>query len=165
MEQHGLAADVVDMHRCDIPMVGRGSIDPTQLTDFQATLTNLWAKSELIILALPEYNWTNGGEFVNMIHQLGTKHFAHLFNNKTFALVGVSAGRGGRIPALDASVLLNKIISFTGQYSVVSPKIFEAHEVPNNLDESGNSLGNPVFDQTLREFLAYSLAVASRWSK
>jgi chromate reductase, NAD(P)H dehydrogenase (quinone) len=163
LEAQGANAEIVDMHLSDIPMVGRGALNVAQLTDFQENLVNAWAQADLVFMTLPEYNWTNGGEFVNMIHQLGNKNFAHLFHQKTFSLVGVSAGRGGRLPALDAAVLLNKIISFTGQFSIVSPKIHEAHEVPVNLDAQGNSLGNEVFDNTMRVFVEYSLRTARQW--
>jgi chromate reductase, NAD(P)H dehydrogenase (quinone) len=118
-----------------------------------------------VVFTLPEYNWTNGGEFVNMIHQLGIKPFAHLFDQKVFALVGVSAGRGGRVPAIDANVLISKVISFTGGYSVVSPKIFEAHEVHKNIDAAGNLLGNDIFDAAMTDFVDYSLKVANQWKR
>jgi chromate reductase, NAD(P)H dehydrogenase (quinone) len=156
-------AEVVSLENCDVPMVGRGSINPDQLTDFQQVLTEAWANADTVIFAVPEYNWTNGGEFVNLLHQLGGKAFAHLFHQKCFAFVGISAGRGGRLPALDGTVLLNKIISFTGGVSITSPKILEAHEVPKNLDADGNSLGNPIFDQAMADFVAYTAKVGQRW--
>jgi chromate reductase, NAD(P)H dehydrogenase (quinone) len=160
----GHTAQVIHMEQCDIPMVGRGSVDPAQLTDFQRIFTDQWAAADLVIFTLPEYNWTNGGEFVNMVHQLGGKAYAHLFHQKVFGLVGVSAGRGGRLPAIDASVLLSKIIAFTGGVSVISPKIYEAHEVPKNIDSNGNSLGNEIFDRGLVDFVGYSLTIAKQFS-
>jgi chromate reductase, NAD(P)H dehydrogenase (quinone) len=156
-------ADVVSLEHCDVPMVGRGSVQIDQLTDFQQVLTEAWSHADTVIFTVPEYNWTNGGEFVNLLHQLGGKTFAHLFHQKSFAFVGVSAGRGGRLPALDGTVLLNKIISFTGGNSITSPKILEAHEVPKNLDAEGNSLGNEIFDKGMSDFVTYTDRLAQCW--
>jgi hypothetical protein len=47
--------------------------------------------------------------------------------------------------------------------SVLSPKIFEAHEIGQNLSEESVSTGNPVFESGVRDFARYTMKVARRW--
>lgn len=152
-----------DFEEIDIPMVGRGSLDKDHLTDFQQKLLTVWGEADLVIFAIPEYNWMTSGEFINMLHQVGTKPFAHLFNQKVFALVGVSSGRGGRQPCLEMTVIINKLISFLNQYSVVSPKLFESHETGKNLDREGQSTGNEIYEKGMADFVSYTLKIARQW--
>ncbi len=163
IENKNHTAEIVDFHEFDIPSVGRGKIDIANLTTFQGHLTNVWQNAGLVIIVSPEYNWTVNGDLLNALHQLGGKDFAHLFDNKTFAMVGVSSGRGGKVPCLELTSVLNKIISFTNQYSVVSPRIFESHETPINLDADAKSTGNQIYENTVEAFLNYSIAVSNRW--
>lgn len=156
---------VVDFHLFDIPSVGRGVINKNALTDFQQALIGAWEQADLVIFVTPEYNWTVNGDLLNALHQLGSKDFMHLFNDKTFALAGVSAGRGGKIPCLELTTVINKIINFTNQYSVVSPRIYESHETPKNLDEHSKSVGNDIYEDTVKAFVDYSITVAKRWKK
>jgi chromate reductase, NAD(P)H dehydrogenase (quinone) len=165
LAQNGYAnTPIVSFEEADIPMFGRGSMKPDALTHFQQTLVSTWADADLVFVAMPEYNWMPTGEFINALSILGGKDFAHLFNNKTFALAGVSNGRGGRMPCLEMTTILNKLINFLDQYSIVSPRIFEAHEVPRNLDEESRSLENPIFEKGVQDFVTYSVKVANRWA-
>ncbi|RYF48836.1 MAG: NADPH-dependent oxidoreductase, partial [Cytophagaceae bacterium] len=91
---------VVTFEHYDIPFVGQGSVKPDQLTPFQQELTSAWEAADLVLFAMPEYNWTAPPQATNAIHQLGGPSFKHLFENKVFAMVGISNGRGGRQPAL-----------------------------------------------------------------
>jgi hypothetical protein len=59
--------------------------------------------------------------------------------------------------------VLSKIIGFLGTESVVSPKILEVHEVGINLDENGQSAGNPAFENSVSSFVMYSMKMAKRW--
>ncbi len=156
---------VVDFHHFDIPSVGRGIIKKDDLSLFQAELIGAWEKADLVFFVTPEYNWTVNGDLLNALHQLGSKDFLHLFNNKVFALAGVSNGRGGKVPCLELTTVINKIINFTNQYSVVSPRIYESHETPKNLDEQADSTGNHVYESTVKAFVDYALVVAERWVK
>jgi chromate reductase, NAD(P)H dehydrogenase (quinone) len=162
-EQEVKDVEVFDFRACDIPMVGRGHLDKNHLTPFQQQLHDTWAAADLVIFTLPEYNWSTSGEFINALHQLGDKGFVHLFNEKVFALVGVSSGRGGRQPCLEVTTMLNKLISFLHQYSVVSPKLFESHETGHNLDDEGHSTGNPIYEKGVKDFVNYSLKIARKW--
>ena len=155
--------ELLDFEGVDIPMVGRGSLDKEKLTPFQQKLIRTWEAAEVVIFTVPEYNWTTSGELINALHQLGGKPFASLFHEKVFALVGVSSGRGGRRPCLEMTILLNKLISFLNQTSVVSPKLFESHDTGKNLDEAGNSTGNGTYEKGVQDFLDYTLKIAHRW--
>lgn len=152
-----------DFEEIDIPMVGRGSLEKENLTDFQQKLLKVWGEADLVVFAIPEYNWMTSGEFINMLHQVGTKPFAHLFHQKVFALVGVSSGRGGRRPCLEMTIMINKLISFLNQYSVISPKLFESHETGKNLDADGNSTGNEIYEKGMADFVNYTLKIARQW--
>lgn len=156
---------IVDFHYFDIPSVGRGIINRDALTDFQRELLTAWEKADLIFFVTPEYNFTVNGDLLNALHQLGSKDFAHLFHDKVFALAGVSAGRGGKTPCLELTTVINKIINFSNQYSVVSPRIFESHETHKNLDENSDSVGNKIYEDGVKAFLDYSLEVTKRWLK
>lgn len=166
LEQSGEhTVSVCDFVNCDIPMVGRGDIDKNNLSEFQSDLIKKWEQAELILLVAPEYNWLTSGELINALHQLGKANFAYLFDNKVFGLSGVSSGRGGRRPGIELTTLLNKLISFLGQVSIVSPKIFESHETQNNLSESGESLSNARYEKGVEQYLSYTLSVARRWHR
>ena len=154
---------LVTFERYDIPFVGEGVVNKDELTPFQSELIQAWEAADLVIFASPEYNWTAPPQATNTIHQLGGPAFKHLFDNKVFAMVGVSSGRGGRQPALDMITVVNKIISFTNSYSIVSPKLYESHDTPLNLDENGQFFGHEVYEKTTRAFADYTLNVTQRW--
>ncbi len=154
---------LVTFEEYDIPLVGQGSLKKEALTPFQSELVSTWEVADLVIFAMPEYNWTAPPQATNTIHQLGGPTFKHLFDNKVFAMVGVSNGRGGRQPALDMTTVVNKLISFTNSYSIVSPKLYESHETDKNLDENGQFIGHEVYERTARAFLDYTLTVTQRW--
>lgn len=161
--QSGHEVKLYDFENYDIPMVGQGSLDPANLSEFQKGLVEAWSSAELVVFAAPEYNWTTSGQLINAVHQLGSPNFAHLFNDKVFAFAGVSAGRGGRLPAVELSMLFNKMINFLNQYSVVSPRLLESHETGKNLGNEGESQGNEAYDKACAAFVDYSLKIAERW--
>jgi chromate reductase, NAD(P)H dehydrogenase (quinone) len=160
-DQHEVT--IVSFEDYDIPFVGQAGIKPDALTPFQQDLIGAWTAADLVFFALPEYNWTAPPQATNTIHQLGGPPFKHLFDNKVFAMVGISNGRGGRQPALDMTTVVNKTISFTNSYGLVSPKLYESHETPANLDEDGQFVGHEIYAKTARAFIDYSLTVAQRW--
>ena len=162
-ESNQHTVQIVTYEHYDIPFVGQGNLNPNALTPFQQELTSAWAAADLIIFALPEYNWTAPAQATNAIHQLGTPAFKHLFADKVFAMAGISNGRGGRQPALDMGTVVNKLISFTNSYSIVSPKLYESHETDKNLDVDGQFIGHDVYERTVRSFVDYTLTVAQRW--
>lgn len=165
IEKHNPASNVqiIGFESFDFPSSGRSSVNPYQLSPFQKKLIEAWADADLVFFCLPEYNWTTSGEVFTLLEQLGTKSFSHLFDEKVFAMVGISSGRGGRIPALEVGKVIEKLISFLGKLAVVSPKIFEAHEVGLNLSESSLSVGNSAFEKWVADFIHYTLRFQNRW--
>ncbi|CAG5007243.1 hypothetical protein DYBT9275_04002 [Dyadobacter sp. CECT 9275] len=163
LPQDGHEISVFNFEDIDIPMIGRASLDISHLTLFQKNLIAVWEPAELVIFVVPEYNWTTSGELINAMHQLGEKEYASLFDNKVFAFVGVSSGRGGRRPCIEVGLLVNKLISFLNVHSVVSPKLFESHETARNLDEGGYSKGNAIYEKGIADFLKYTLEIAKKW--
>ncbi len=147
----------------DLPMVGQGSLDKHQLTEFQSGLVTNWEKGQVVFMVVPEYNWITSGQLINAIHQLGGNDFGHLFDDKVFAMCGVSSGRGGRLPGIEMMTMVNKMISFLDKRAIVSPKIFESHETHKNVDEAGNFQDNQIYVDGITAFVAYTLDIAQRW--
>ena len=154
---------VIDFVNYDLPFVATAWIKPETLTPFQENFITAWGEADLVFFASPEYNWTATPQILNAFHSLGGPAFKYLFENKVFAMAGSSNGRGGRQPALDMTTVLNKVISFTNSYSVISPKLYESHETDKNVDAEGHFIGHEVYDRTVRAFVDYSLTVAQRW--
>lgn len=156
---------LISFENADIPMVGRGDLKPDALSPFQQKLVDALAFAKLVFVIVPEYNWNTSGEFINALDQLGNKDFAYLFDNKVFAVAGVSSGRGGRMPSVEISLMLSKLINFLDKQSIVSPRVFESHETQLNLSSEGQSLGNPAYEKGIASFIDYALKMANRWHK
>jgi chromate reductase len=156
-------AQIVDFEDYDIPWVGAGSIKASQLTGFQNKLVNTWNESDVIYIVSPEYNWSFSPQLLNTLDQLGSKTFAHLFDNKVFALAGVSSGRGGRQPVVQLTTVLNKLINFQDGNSVIAPRVFESHETDKMLDANGRFIGSEAYIKGADAFVEYSLRIAQRW--
>jgi len=155
--------DLIDFAEFDISPFGKGSFPSNPISPFQANLMQKLETADLIFFCSPEYNWTASAETFILLERLGGKTYIDFFHNKVFALAGISSGRGGRQPALDMGRVLSKIIGFLGAESVVSPKILEVHEVGTNLNENGQSAGNPAFENSVSSFVVYSMKMAKRW--
>jgi chromate reductase len=130
---------------------------------FQKDLIEKWHNAALVIITAPEYNWSTNAELINLAHQLGTKNHAYLFNNKVFAFVGVSTGRGGRQSALEQMMIFNKIISFTNNQSIVCPKLWESHETHLNINTTTLLSENKVYTDSAQNFLDYAITTTKRW--
>lgn len=154
---------LIDFNEFDIPFINQGIVTPDTYTSFQQKLINGWEQAQLIIVISPEYNWFPSAELVNMLHQLGNRRYTHLFDDKVFAFVGVSSGRGGRIPTTQLTTVFNKIINVFSTRGLTSPKAFESQFTRMVLDEEGNSLGNIEYDKGLNAFADYSVELATRW--
>ncbi len=162
-EQAGHQTSLVDFMQYDIPLINQGELDPDGLSTFQHSLVTSMKNADLCIIITPEYNWSTTPEILNFLHRFGDKKFASIFDEKVFALVGVSTGKGGKAPALHLVSILNKIISFLDLNSVVSPKLFESHFTKEVIDERGNLLGNALFDKGINDFVDYNIRVTKRW--
>ncbi|MFY8021262.1 MAG: NAD(P)H-dependent oxidoreductase [Bacteroidia bacterium] len=157
--------NVIDFKEYDIPSLAQGGMKMSALSSFQESLIHALQKSQVVIMVSPEYNWSATPEILNMLNLVPNKPFDQILNEKVFGFVGVSTGKGGKVPALQMMQIVQKLISFGNHDSIVSPRIFEAHFVKEVLDEEGNSLGNPLFDKGLSDFCTYTLKVAERWFK
>lgn len=146
-----------DFTKYDFPFMNGTPVGPNNLSDFQKEVVNAMHQAKLIFVLSPEYNWFPSAEIINLVNHLGAKDFSSCWQNKTFATCGISAGRGGRIPAVQLSYLLNKIINVMNFRSIVSPKMFESQFTPTVLDHNGNSTGNIEYDKGLEHFVTYNL--------
>lgn len=156
-------SSLIDFQEYDFGFFNQGYLKEESLTPFQKTLINSWRNAKHIVLLSPEYNWFPSAEMINLLHHVGSQGFKDLFEDRTFSFVGVSSGSGGRLPAVQLSMVVGKIIGFLSTQSVVNSKIFEARFVPTCLDADGRSLGNDLFDDGLAEFADYMLNLAKRW--
>jgi|YNPMSStandDraft_2_1061718.scaffolds.fasta_scaffold01022_6 chromate reductase len=162
--QQGFDAQIIDFVGDDIPLIGKADLNPQNLSDFQKKLIDRWNEANIILIVTPEYNWGLNANVINLFHQLGNHTFKKLFDNKIFAIAGVSSGRGGRMPAIDLMVIISKLISFLNQYSFVSPKILELHEVPFNLNEKGEIITEALFEKNAKDFVEYLKNIALKWN-
>lgn len=165
LQEAGHTTTLVDFQYYDLPLMNQGPIDEKNLTPFQHQLANSMRNADVVMLITPEYNWSTTPEILNFLHRMSDLRFRDLFNNKVFATIGVSTGKGGKAPALHLHSILNKIISFSNLDSFVSAKIFEAHYTKEVLDEQGKSLGNEMFDKGLNDFIHFTLRMSERWKQ
>jgi chromate reductase len=161
-EKTGLKSAVIDFAPYDIPFYNGQDLQPAQLSPFQQEVSSAMSHASLIFLLSPEYNWFPSAEMINLIHRFGTPSFKNCWQDKVFATCGVSTGRGGRMPAVQMSYVVNKLLNVMNLHSVVSPKMFESQFTTKALDESGQSLGNAEFDKGLEQFVDYNLTL---WKK
>jgi chromate reductase len=162
---HGITPRLVDFAYYDIPLMAQGEITAASiLTPFQKELIEAMDDADLVFILSPEYNWMPSAEIINMVHQLATNDFRRIFENKVYAMAGVSNGRGGKIPAIQLSYVINKLLNvFHTETSFVSAKTFESQFTHDVLDENGNSMGNAVYDKGLQAFVTYAVNVSRRW--
>lgn len=158
--ERGIPEDQIlfpDFRQYDFPFMNGGAVTADNLTSFQASVVEAMSKAKLIFVLSPEYNWFPSPEIINMVNHVGAKQFAGCWDKKVFATCGISAGRGGRIPAVQLSYLINKIINVMNFRSTVSAKMFESQFTPDALDEHGNSKGNAEYNKGLELFVDYNL--------
>jgi chromate reductase len=146
----------------DIPFFNKGFLNKAALSPFQEELIRHWAESDLIVLVTPEYNWLPSAELINMFNHLGSDNHKELFTDKVFAFSGVSTGTGGRLPAVQLSTMVQKIIGFLNLSSVCSPHIFEAQQAASSLTDQGNRNHNEVFNQSLDRFVRNNVDLVSK---
>lgn len=149
----------------DLPNLNQQDIDLDNLSSFQQDLIDNMRKPGLVFICTPEYNWLPSSELINMINQLAGGKTLNMFDNKVFAIAGISAGRGGRYPAIILSSALNKIIGYFGLKSFVSGKIFEAQFVPKVITLEGDLLDNHEFNKGFMEFVQYSVEITKNWNR
>ncbi|HCS21971.1 MAG TPA: NADPH-dependent oxidoreductase [Bacteroidetes bacterium] len=154
--------EVVNFEDYDIPFFN-GELDINALTPFQDRLISSMRNADAILFVTPEYNWFPSAEMVQLVHRLAETHFKDLWNHKVFSFVGVSSGRGGRMPAVQLSYVVAKIINVFNLDSLTNPKSFEVQFAGKVLDTAGNSLGSAEFDKGVSAFLDYHIRLTKRW--
>lgn len=154
---------IVDFKDYDIPFLNQGKVDLNSLTPFQADLINNWSEANLVLIVCPEYNWFPTAEIINLLHQVGDTPFKHLFDNRIFSFVGVSSGRGGRIPTIQLAYVINKLINVLNTHAITAPKSFEVQFAPKVLDADGLSLGNEEFDKGMNLFIEHTIKLMGRY--
>lgn len=158
--QNGISPDDIlmpDFTEYDIPFLNKGEIQPGNLTGFQQSIYSAMSAAKVIFIVSPEYNWFPSAEIINLINQFGNRRFIDCWDKKLFATCGVSSGRGGRIPSVQLSYVVNKLINVMNLDSIVSAKMFESQFTSQVLNPEGYSLGNSEFDSGLEQFVKYNL--------
>jgi len=153
---------LVDFEDYDVPFYNGENLHKDNLNTFQQKVYDAMQQASLIFFLSPEYNWFPSAEVINLINRFGERQFTECWAGKVFATCGISSGRGGRIPAVQLSYVLNKLINTMNLTSVVSAKMFESQFTPGALDANGNSLGNLEFDKGLELFVDYNLKLNVR---
>jgi chromate reductase len=151
---------VVDFNEYDFPNFNQKSINWEDPSSFQTLVREHFTKAQLVFVHSPEYNWMPSAEILQFFNQFATNKHLALFHNKVFAMAGTSSGRGGRMPAVQLSNVVNKILGFFDGKAIVSPKIFEAQFVPQVIAADGTLLENEEFNKGLRAYVAGNLALA-----
>jgi len=154
--------EVVDFEDYDIPFFNE-DLDTNNLSAFQSRLVNAMRSADSIIFITPEYNWFPSAEVIHLVHRMSGPAFKDLWDNKVFSFVGVSTGRGGRMPAVQLGYVVGKIINVFSFDSVTNPKGFEVQFAGAVLDQDGHSMGSPEFDKGLIDFTDYHIRLSKRW--
>lgn len=154
---------IIDYSGFDIPSASQGTVDPNNLTQWQSELYEYTSKAKVVFVLTPEYNWFPSAEIIQTIHVMASRHFHSMWDNKIFATAGVSNGRGGRMPAVQLSYAINKIINVFNFESLVGAKMFESQFTDKALDENGQSLGNVEFMNGLKSFVDFNMKLSARW--
>lgn len=154
--------EVVDFEDYDIPFFNE-DIDANNLSAFQSRLANAMRTADSIIFITPEYNWFPSAEVIHLVHRMAGLAYKDLWDNKVFSFVGVSTGRGGRMPTVQLGYVVDKIINVFSFDSVTNPKGFEVQYAGQVLDSDGNSMGSPEFDMGLTAFTNYHIRLSKRW--
>lgn len=155
--------NIIDYSGFDIPSASQGTVDPNNLSQWQSELYEYTSKARVVFVLTPEYNWFPSAEIIQTIHVMASRHFQSMWDNKIFATAGVSNGRGGRMPAVQLSYAINKIINVFNFESLVGAKMFESQFTDKALDENGQSLGNVEFMNGLKAFVDFNMKLSARW--
>lgn len=153
---------IIDFNGFDIPSANKGVMRREHLTEWQQELFQAMSDASMIFVLTPEYNWFPSAEIIQTLHAMGGSQFAEAWQNKVFVTCGVSNGRGGRMPAVQLTYAINKLINVFDFESVVSAKIFESQFTNTVLNEEGFSLGNEDYDKGLKAFVEYNLKLNNR---
>lgn len=157
------AVTLIDFQQFDLPYYHQGSLREDQYTSFQKELFQALSEAHIIWTVSPEYNWSTTPELLHLFNLMSNKPLNQFLQNKVFAFVGVSTGKGGKAPCLHLMQIAQKLIGFNDAESIVSARIFESHFTKEVIDENGNLLGNELYNKGIEAFISYSVRIADRW--
>jgi chromate reductase len=164
LEEMGNEVIIVDMRESDTPIIGK--VDKrkgSDLSGFEQGMIDTLSTSEMVFLVAPEYNWGVSPVLKNFLDQFGSSYYSQIWENKVFALAGVSDGGGGKMSANLVLISLSKILSFASESSIVSPKIFWSRETPENIDESGKFL-SADYKKAIQGFIDHAVNIRNKLS-
>ena len=148
----GYNAQIIDFNGFDIPNFN-APFDITQLSSWQKETVKIMTESSHIIWVTPEYNWMPSAEMMQFINRMATESFKEIWDKKTFATVGISAGIGGRMPAVTLKNVLDKCIDFMNLNSRTIASIQEVHFVQQVMHEDGRLKDNQKFNKSFERFM------------
>ena len=165
LNKEGYEASLIDFKEYDIPFFNGGYLNRANATEFQEKIYCGMSQADVIIIYSPEYNWFPSAEIINLLNQIAGEKNADLFNEKVFVFGGVSSGRGGKLPAIQLSSVVGKVINFLNFSSMVSSKIFESSFTQNHVNENGIILTEDTYKEEFEKFVHYSIKIGLRWKE
>ena len=163
--EKGHDVNLVDFCDYDIPFFNGGYLNRANASKFQEKVYSGMSQADVIIIYSPEYNWFPSAEIINLINQTASERNSDLYNEKVFVFGGVSSGRGGKLPAIQLSSVVGKVINFLNLSSLVSPKIFESSFTQININEGGTLQADDIYNQEFEKFVNYSIKIGERWKE
>jgi chromate reductase len=147
-----ISAEIIDFKDFDIPNYNQ-RFDPANLSTWQQGALDSILKSKLVIFISPEYNWMPTAEMIQFINRFSGNGLNHIWDNRTFATIGLSSGIGGRLPALHLKNMIDEVIGYSKSSGKTVSAIQEVNYVMDVIDIDGNLLENELFNQSFSGFI------------
>lgn len=157
----GEEIELFDFFDYDIPNYNQ-AFDHNNLSIWQQKAHDAILNSQLVFFITPEYNWMPTAEMIQFINRFSAAEFKPLWSDCIFATIGISAGIGGRLPALTLKNVIDEIISFNRSNGRTLSAIQEVHHTQNVIDGMGNLMDNDVFNTSFTEFVHDALSEANK---
>lgn len=149
--------EIINFEGYDVPNFNQ-PFNPQNLSPWQQNAIDHLSNAKLIFWLSPEYNWLPSAELVQFINRFGGADFLPIWNNKVMATVGISAGIGGRLPAVTLKNVLDKVISYLKASSFTLSSIQEVHNTPKVMTAEGNLLDQTFFNASFESFVQEAVA-------
>ena len=92
-------------------------------------------------------------EMIQFINRFSGNGLNHIWDNRTFATIGLSSGIGGRLPALHLKNMIDEVIGYSKSSGKTVSAIQEVNYVMDVIDIDGNLLENELFNQSFSGFI------------
>lgn len=152
IEETNIKTEIIDFYHFDIPNYNQ-RFDSANLSEWQQGALDAMLNSKLVIFISPEYNWMPTAEMIQFINRFSGIGLNHIWNDRTFATIGLSSGIGGRLPALHLKNMIDEVISFSNSTGKTISALQEVNHVMDVIDVDGNLLDNAKFNQSFRSFI------------